>query len=147
MPTGWRPEDVKKEFPLKERTNIKYETPISQALTLWSFFQLFITSIFMLHFLYIYSKNSLFMNYLYASILLIHIFSFTSALDQKVYSIFTEIFKVMLGFYIISYNNYTWFDIDSTPLNLIISYSLVSLILTIFFYLNSKTKNKYATLA
>ncbi len=146
MPTGWRPEDVKKKFPLKERTNIKYETPISQALTLWSFFQLLITSVFMFHFLYIFSKNSLFMNYLYASILLIHIFSFTSALDQKAYSIFTEIFKVMLGFYIIFYNNYTWFDLDNTPLNLIILYSLLSLILTIFFYLNSKTKNKYATL-
>jgi len=142
MPTGWRPADVKDKFPIKERTNIKYNTPMSIQFALWSFFQLFITSIFLFHFLYLFPNNSTQMNYLYASIILLHIFSFTAALDQKGYSILIEFFKVILGFYIIFQNNYTWFNIDNALLNLISIYSLVSLSFTIIFYFNNKSKVK-----
>ena len=146
MPTGWRPEDVKTKFPIEKRTNIKYDTPMSIQFILWSFFQLFIASIFLFHFLYLFPNNSTQMNYLYASIILLHIFSFTSALDQKGYSILTEFFKVILGFYIIFQNNYTWFNIDNALLILISIYSLVSLSFTIIFYFNNKSKVKHTNL-
>tara|TARA_B100001250_G_scaffold406479_1_gene425602 strand:- start:572 stop:1825 length:1254 start_codon:yes stop_codon:yes gene_type:complete len=148
MPTGWRPTDVKKDFPLQKRTHNKYETSISTTLTIWSFFQLTIASIFLFHFLYIFPKNNNTMNYLYALLLLIHIFSFTSALDQKIYSIFAEILKINLGFFILSNNNYTWFNIIGIYLYIIIIYSLISFLLTIIFYLeNKKQKKQFATLA
>lgn len=146
MPTGWRPEDVKCKYPLKERTKIKYDTPISLPLVLWSFFQLFITSIFMFHFLYLFPDNSTQMNYLYAGIILIHVFSFTSSLDQKNYSIFAEFSKIILGFYLVSQNNYTWFDISNALLSLIFLYSFISLSLTIIFYFDSKNKIKHTRL-
>ena len=142
----WKPEDVKTKFPIEKRTNIKYDTPMSIQFILWSFFQLFIASIFLFHFLYLFPNNSTQMNYLYASIILLHIFSFTSALDQKGYSILTEFFKVILGFYIIFQNNYTWFNIDNAFLILISIYSLVSLSFTIIFYFNNKSKVKHTNL-
>ena len=146
MPTGWRPADVKNNFPIKERSNIKYNTPMSLQFALWSFFQLFITSIFLFHFLYLFPNNSTQMNYLYGSIILLNIFSFTSALDQKNYSVLAEIFKIILGFYLVFQNNYTWFGINSTLLELIFLYSLISLSFTIIFYFNSKDKNENTNL-
>ena len=146
MPTGWRPADVKSKFPIEKRTNIKYNTPMSLQFALWSFFQLFITSIFLFHFLYLFPNNSTQMNYLYGSIILLNIFSFTSALDQKNYSILAEIFKIILGFYLVFQNNYTWFGINSTLLELIFLYSLISLLFTILFYFDSKDKNERTNL-
>ena len=86
------------------------------------------------------------MNYLYGSIILLNIFSFTSALDQKNYSILAEIFKIILGFYLVFQNNYTWFGINSTLLELIFLYSLISLLFTILFYFDSKDKNERTNL-
>tara|TARA_X000001036_G_scaffold395244_1_gene396077 strand:+ start:121 stop:951 length:831 start_codon:yes stop_codon:yes gene_type:complete len=146
MPTGWRPEDIKNKFPIKERANKKYDTPMSSQFVLWSFFQLFITSIFLFHFLYLFPNNSTPMNYLYASIILLHIFSFTSALDQKSYSVLVELCKIILGFYLVFQNNYTWFNINNTLLNLIFLYSLISLSMTIIFYFNKNNKSKHANL-
>ena len=146
MPTGWRPADVKNNFPIKERSNIKYNTPMSLQFALWSFFQLFITSIFLFHFLYLFPHNSTQMNCLYGSIILLHIFSFTSALDQKNYSILTELFKIILGFYLVFQNNYTWFNINNALLGLIFLYSLISLSLTFIFYFNNKNKSKHTNL-
>ena len=146
MPTGWRPADVKNKFPIEKRTNIKYNTPMSFQFALWSFFQLFITSIFLFHFLYLFPNNSTQMNYLYGSIILLHIFSFNSALDQKNYSILTEIFKIILGFYLVFQNNYTWFNINNALLGLIFLYSLISLSFTTIFYFNSKDKNERTNL-
>ena len=146
MSTGWRPADVKDKFPIEERTNIKYNTPMSLQFALWSFFQLFITSIFLFHFLYLFPNNSTQMNYLYGSIILLNIFSFTSALDQKNYSILAEIFKIILGFYLVFQNNYTWFGINSALLELIFLYSLISLSFTIIFYIDSKDKNERTNL-
>ena len=146
MPTGWRPEDVKDKFPIEKRTNIKYNTPMSLQFALWSFFQLFITSIFLFHFLYLFPNNSTQMNYLYGSIILLNIFSFTSALDQRNYSVLAEIFKIILGFYLVFQNNYTWFGINSALLELIFLYSLISLLFTIIFYFDSKDKNERTNL-
>ena len=146
MPTGWRPDDVKSKFPIKERSNIKYDTSISFQFALWSFFQLFITSIFLFHFLYLFPYNNTQTNYLYGSIILLHIFSFTSALDQKNYSVLTELLKIILGFYLVFQNNYTWIDVNKSLLGLLFLYSIISLSFTIIFYFDSKDKSKRTNL-
>jgi len=146
MPTGWRPEDVRKSFPLQKRNKKKYETPITTILTVWSFFQLNITSIFLFHFLYTIPTNNNLMNYSYAILLLIHIFSFTSTLDLKIYSIYAEFIKISLGFFILSTNNYIWFNLNGTYVYIIIIYSMISLSLTIIFYLKNKANNQIAIL-
>ncbi len=146
MPTGWRPKDVNKSFPLQKRNKKKYETPTTAALIFWSFFQLSITSIFLFHFLYTIPKNSYLMNCLYAILLLTHIFSFTSTLDIKVYSIFAEIIKISLGFFILMINNYIWFNLDGKFIYIIFFYSIISLSLTINFYLKNKANNQFTIL-
>ena len=146
MPTGWRPEDVKSKFPIKERSNIKYDTSMSFQFALWSFFQLFITSIFLFHFLYLFPYNNPQTNYLYGSIILLHIFSFTSALDQKNYSVLTELLKIILGFYLVFQNNYTWIDVNKSLLGLLFLYLIISLSFTIIFYFDSKNKSKRTNL-
>ena len=146
MPTGWRPKDVNKSFPLQKRNKKKYETPMTIPLTFWSFFQLNITSIFLFHFLYTIPKNSYLMNYLYAILLLIHIFSFTSILDMKMYSIFAEFMKISLGFFILITNNYIWFNLSGKFIYIIFFYSIISLSLTIFFYLKNRTNNQFTIL-
>ncbi len=147
MPTGWRPKDINQLLSQEKRNKKKYNTPASTALTFWSFFQLYITSIFLFHFLYIIPENSNTMNYLYAILLLIHIFSFTSTMDLKVYSILAEFIKIILGFFILSYNNYIWFNVGGIYINIIVIYSLISFLLTIIFYLKNKTNNHFTILA
>ena len=144
MPTGWRPIDVKKSFPIPKRKNNKYNTPNSIYLILWSFFQLSISGLFLFHFLYTIPINNNIENYLYAIFLLIHIFSFTATLDLKHYSIFSESLKNIIGFYILSINNFSWFNLNEIYYFLIITYLFISFLVTIIFNLKNKSNNRLA---
>ena len=85
MPTGWRPADVKEKFPVQEILNptkqLKYNTKNSNWMFAFSWAQLFITHILLFHLLIVFSNHSNTMNYLYAVVLLLSVFSFTSMLD------------------------------------------------------------------
>ena len=137
MPTGWRPEDVQEKYPLQSITDPKkqkkYKTKNSPFLITWSWIQLSITNILMFHFFLIIPDFSVTMNYLYAGILIVNIFSFTSTLDQRNYAVVAEIVKLFLGFTLLYIQNYNWFGLTGVYVYGLILYFITSFLLTIYF--------------
>jgi len=138
MPTGWRPEDVKKKYPveliLNPEDQIKYTRDSSRLLLGWSWAQLIITNIFLFHMLIMIPSQSTLMSYLYALFIMVNIFSYTSALDHSRYMILIEIVKIGLAGYLISTNGVSWFGFDGFILQLVMAYLALSLFLTYYFY-------------
>jgi len=146
MPTGWRPKDIKLKFPLhiiedpyKQK---KYHTNLSTSLTIWSFFQQFIGMVFMFHFFYILHQQDPITNYFYGIFIIIHIFSFTSAMDQNKYSIIAELIKLFFSISLIYTYSFTWFGLKGINIYLIIFYLIISLLITTYFFSKNKINLK-----
>ena len=147
MPTGWRPEDVKQKLPLKEVNNpkkqIKYKTKNSSMMISWSWMQHFIAGIMMFHLFMVMNISSpSTLDYLYGIFIIIHIFSFTSALDYSKYSLFAELLKIILGFTLLYLQNNSWFNINGIFVIGIMGYFIVSFLLTFNFYFSVKKQIK-----
>ena len=116
MPTGWRPEDVALKYPIytieDPSRQEKYDTNISKSFIIWSFIQLNIAVTLMFHFFTVIPQQTMAMNYCYAALLMVHIFSFTSAMDRKRYSIGVEFLKMLMGFSLLYRQNFFWFGLD-----------------------------------
>ena len=142
MPTGWRPSDVKEKFPLLEVTNpakqLKYNTNNSGWLFAYSWTQLVITHFLLFHLLIIFSSHSNTMNYLYAIVLLLSVFSFTSMLDNNNFAFFAELLKAGLVFALLSIQDLSWYGLQGIPVYLLITYIIFSLVLTFYFQRNEK---------
>ena len=137
MPTGWRPADVKEKYPLQEVTNpekqIKYKTENSVLLVANSWVQLNITIILMFHMFTIIPRFSATMNYLYAIMLIVNVFSFTSTLDHRNYALVAESVKLSLGFSLLYFQNYSWFGLGGFYVYGLIFYFIISFLLTYYF--------------
>ena len=142
MPTGWRPSDVKEKFPLLEVTNpakqLKYNTNNSGWLFAYSWTQLVITHFLLFHLLIIFSSHSNTMTYLYAIVLLLSVFSFTSMLDNSNFAFFAELLKAGLVFALLSIQDLSWYGLQGIPVYLLITYIIFSLVLTFYFQKNEK---------
>ena len=137
MPTGWRPADVKEKYPLQEVTNpekqIKYKTENSILLVANSWVQLNITIILMFHMFTIIPSFSAILNYLYAIMLIVNVFSFTSTLDHRNYALVAESVKLSLGFSLLYFQNYSWFGLSGFYVYGLIFYFIISFLLTYYF--------------
>jgi len=137
MPTGWRPPDVKEKFPLHEITNpkkqIKYHTENSNLLVAYSWTQIIIMNILMFHMFTIIPSYNVTMCYVYAAMLILSIFSFTSILDHRNYALMAESVKLSLGFSLLYYQNYSWFGLSGFYVYGLIFYFITSFLLTYYF--------------
>ena len=145
MPTGWRPVDVKEKFPLLEVTNpakqSKYNTTNSRWMLAYSWTQLIITHLLLLHLLIVFSSHSNTMNYLYAIVLLLSVFSFTSMLDKNKYAFVAELLKASMVFVLLYIQNLSWYGLQGFPIYLLIIYIIFSLVLTFYFQKNEKNNS------
>ena len=142
MPTGWRPSDVKEKYPVQlitdPKNRIKYNTENSPMLIAWSGGQLLITIILMFHMFMIIPNFSATMYYLYAVILIINIFSFTSTLDHRNYALVAESLKLILGFSLLHFQNYNWYGLNGFYVYALIFFFIVSFLSTIYFQYETK---------
>ena len=102
MPTGWRPSDLDKKSPLKYISDplrlVKYKTNNSNVKLFWIWVQYFLGFIMMFHLFLIMDVDKILLNdYVYALFIVMHIFSYTSALDKSNLSIYSEMLKIILG--------------------------------------------------
>ena len=137
MPTGWRPEDVALKYPIytieDPSRQEKYDTNISKSFIIWSFIQLNIAVTLMFHFFTVIPQQTMAMNYCYAALLMVHIFSFTSAMDRKRYSIGVEFLKMLMGFSLLYRQNFFWFGLDGVYIYSLMIYLIISVIMTWYF--------------
>ena len=138
MPTGWRPSDVAKKFPLLTLENPadlkKYTTHNSLPLLGWTFIQLLLTSALMfLIFFNIDHLEQAIVLFL-GGLLMMHVMAYTLLLDGNSKTLWLEGGKCILGIgFLLSLN--TEAELLS-PLagNLVFFYLLLSLGLTMYFH-------------
>ena len=144
MPTGWRPPDVKEKYPLKEITDpkkqIKYHTQNSKLLVVWSWSQLTVTALLMFHMFTIIPNGIDTMSYLYAVMLLLTVFSFTSTLDQRSNGLVAESLKMILGFSILYFQDFGWFGLSGVYVYGLMFYFITSIFLTFYFQKENKIR-------
>ena len=135
MPTGWRPNDMIEKFPIDYINNpdeqVKFDTNHSNLFLAWSWFQFSIALGLMLHMFSVIHNFQGELGYLYVAIIFVHIFSFTSLLDGKWYSIFAEFIKAVIVIFVLNIQDYTWYDLNQNISYLIYFYLLLSISLTI----------------
>ena len=138
MPTGWRPDDVKQRFPLKEVKNpykqIKYAIQNPPKLIVWTWVQYIITSILMFHFFIIMESQSTMLNYIYAVFLIVNIFSFTAILDNQKYIMIVESLKSVFMLGLIYFQGFSWFNLNGIYVIILLFYSFISPLVTYYFY-------------
>ena len=136
MPTGWRPEDVAVKFPVNTVENPfeqkKYKTENSLALIVWSYIQMTLSLIFMFIMFYEASEHGIFITGLIAIFLMINVFSYTSLMDGKKYSLFADGIKVFILCFIVFYQNISIIDLN-TSLKIFLAYSIISTMGTFYF--------------
>ena len=139
MPTGWRPKDVLENYPNNKLKipgeQIKYNTDNSSLLILFCWAQLIFALVFMFHLFLVLHQYEPFLNYLYAIFIFLNIFSYTSLLDNSKLSLYAEMLKFLLGVGILQLQSFTWFNIGGVP---VLLFLIISLLFTIFLYLNNQ---------
>ena len=144
MPTGWRPGDVSRMYPLKKiedpNKQIKYNTKNSSGLIYFCWAQLFFTGLFMFHLFTVIHNTEMVYNYLYALFIFVSIFSYTSLLDGSTYSWVAEIFKLVLGLSIIYTQNYSWYNLSGMSIYPVLAFITGSFLCSLYFQNNNKRR-------
>ena len=64
---------------------------------------------------------------------MIHIFSFTLAMDQSRYLIFAELIKLSFSLILIYIQKFSWFGLQGNSIYLILFYLIISITFTTYF--------------
>ena len=114
-PTGWRPDDVEKKYPIETITNvykqIKYKTQENFENKLWAIIQFFGINSILYYFLFFYSNLKPINRFELGFIIMISIFGFTSFMDGHKWAKKFEFFRctLILVYFLIplNWNTYT----------------------------------------
>lgn len=147
MPTGWRPEDVSKKYPIDYIRNVydrtKYDTAASSFFKVWTTIQFVITLVLMMYFFNSLGEMSTFHIMWYGIMLFVSIYAYTSLMDGHIQAIPSEVLKAGIALWLFYDNGYSWFGIENLlPFGnqLVILYFSTSLILTVYFYVFDRPK-------
>lgn len=148
MPLGWRPKDVEEKYPIAYITDpkdqIKYDTPASTGLHIWSWFQLGMTHLFLIFMLVNFVDIGFPMLFLYGGFLFLHIYASSELMDLSKYAVLFEAIKCLGGIYWV-FQSGDWFGLNaywSLGSVAIVGYLSFSLITTlIFVYSEFSSKN------
>ena len=112
MPTGWRPADVEARFPVEKIDNPynfeKYDTNPSQALTVWSWIQVFSTLLLVLYFFSHIGKIAPTDILLYGAFVFVTVYAYTELMDKNPQAWLYELGKSAFGLFLI-YRSGDWF--------------------------------------
>jgi len=115
MPTGWRPADVQKKFPIPIIEDVygfeRYETPSSKVLKGYSIFQLFATLFFLLFMFYNYSTIGFDGLLLFGAFVFVGIYGYTTLMDRTKYAVWIEVIRGVAGLSLI-FTIKDWFGIN-----------------------------------
>ncbi len=109
MPTGWRPDDVEKEYPVYSIDSVydyqKYYPFLSIKLHFWSWFQFIMIFLFIMYFINNLHLISFFDSVLNTIFIFISIYGMTSLMDKENTSWLFELAKLIIGIVLIIYTN------------------------------------------
>lgn len=115
MPLGWRPADVAEKYPVQKIEDVynfeKYRTPLSSALTSWSWYQLVFSTLLLLYMFWQFSDIGFPALFIYGGLIFLGIYGYTSLMDLDKSSVWVEVFRSLLGLGWIVYSG-DWFGIN-----------------------------------
>ena len=136
MPTGWRPDDVKLKFPVKKIINPynqkKYNPYNSNNIIIFSWIEYLFASCMMFHLFVLFDTQSMNLNYLYGTYIFVHIFTYSSILDNESSFIVYELIKLFFFISLLLYQGLSWFGLDMIMTVLFSSYIIISILLSYF---------------
>ena len=139
MPTGWRPEDVEKKYPIKSIDSVydykKYYPILSRELQYWSWYQFIVVFIFIMYFINNLHIISFTDATLFAVVIFICIYSLPSLMDKEKNSWIAEFIKLSFGFLLLVYtNNFSELEMIIPFYEIIISsYLILSFLVVTYF--------------
>ena len=139
MPTGWRPEDVEKKYPIKSIDSVydykKYYPILSKELQYWSWYQFIVVFIFIMYFINNLHIISFTDATLFAAFIFICIYSLTRLMDKEKNSWIVEFIKLSFGFLLLVYtNNFSELETIIPFYEIIISsYLIISFLVVTYF--------------
>lgn len=147
MPTGWRPEDVKVEYPIEvisdPHQQVKYMPSMKIWVKVWSSFQLAVTlctAIFLFNNIALIGfPNAFFVG----GFVFLAVFSYTTVMDGKTYGGVLEIMKSLLaimGIYLLI-RSYTFSSAWVVFLNILTVYYLLCIPLAAVYLFQRKSEN------
>jgi alkylglycerol monooxygenase len=116
MPTGWRPADVKENYPISVIQDVyhfqRYKTKASFAFKGYVIFQMLATLIILLFMFYNYSEIGFNGLLLFGAFVFLGIYGYTSLMDRSKNAVWIEICRGILGLFLI-YSTGDWFGINA----------------------------------
>ncbi len=116
MPTGWRPEDVARDYPISKIEDVfnfsKYQPESSFALKGYAIFQLLSNTGLMLFMFYNYSAIGFNNLLLFGAFVFVGIFGYTALMDRKRYALWIELVRGAMGLLLILVSG-DWFGINT----------------------------------
>ena len=151
MPTGWRPDSVKNNFKIEYIDDLhhlkKYDTNNSIQILIWSWIQLFFAGFIMFLILLNISIFPQILTIFLCLFLFLHISSYTFLLDENKWALIMEFSKfLIITLLLLDQNKIMNLFILKINLSTIWFYSLISLIVTCYFWIketNRKNKLKF----
>ena len=138
-PTGWRPENFDKKYPVTKITDVynfeKYGSQYSKKVMYWALFQVLATLL-----LVTYMYNSIAIIglpnvFVYGAFIFITVYSYTELMDNKKISMLWESIRFIFGVCIILYFG-NWFKMDTLfpfATYIVIGYLSLSLLINFYF--------------
>ena len=116
MPTGWRPEDVARDYPISKIEDVfnfsKYQPESSFELKGYAIFQLLSNTGLMLFMFYNYSAIGFNNLLLFGAFVFVGIFGYTALMDRKRYALWIELVRGAMGLLLILVSG-DWFGINT----------------------------------
>lgn len=116
MPTGWRPADVKENYPISVVQDVyhfqRYQTSASHAFKGYVIFQMLVTLILLLFMFYNYSEIGFNGLLLFGAIVFLGIYGYTTLMDRSKNAVWIELFRGILGLSLIFFTG-DWFGINA----------------------------------
>lgn len=116
MPTGWRPEDVKENYPISVIQDVyhfqRYQTKASFAFKGYIIFQMLTTLILLLFMFYNYSEIGFNGLLLFGVFVFLGIYGYTTLMDRSKNAVWIELFRGILGLLLIFFIG-DWFGINA----------------------------------
>jgi sterol desaturase/sphingolipid hydroxylase (fatty acid hydroxylase superfamily) len=116
MPTGWRPEDVKANYPIATISDVyafkRYETPASGSLKGYIVFQMLCNLMLLLFMFYNYSAIGFNGLLLFGFFIFAGIYGYTTLMDNRESGIWIEVLRGSLGLLLILFTG-DWFGLEA----------------------------------
>ncbi|SNZ01940.1 sterol desaturase family protein [Flagellimonas pacifica] len=116
MPTGWRPGDVAKEYPISKIEDVynfsKYKPEASTTLKGYTIFQLLFNTALLLFMFYNYSEIGFDNLLIFGGFVFLGIYGYTTLMDRKPYAALIETFRSIAGLALILVTG-DWFGLNA----------------------------------